>query len=73
MLMLGLSETIDQLATAGSVHWYGHVFSTIDSHVLRKAFEFESQRKKCRMKRTWKKQVGEEGVKAGMRMEDAPC
>ena len=25
MLMLGLSETIDQLTMANSVHWYGHV------------------------------------------------
>ena len=25
MLMLGLNETIDQLAIANSVHWYGHV------------------------------------------------
>ena len=26
MLMLGLNETIDQLAMANSVRWYGHVF-----------------------------------------------
>ena len=26
MLMLDLNETIDQLAMANSVHWYGHVF-----------------------------------------------
>ena len=25
MLMLGLIETIDQLAMANSVHWHGHV------------------------------------------------
>ena len=25
MLMFGLNETIDQLAMANSVHWYGHV------------------------------------------------
>ena len=25
MFMLGLKETIDQLAMANSVHWYGHV------------------------------------------------
>ena len=24
MFMLGLTETIDQLAMANSVHWYGH-------------------------------------------------
>ena len=26
-----------------------------------------------RPKRTWKKRVGEESVKVGLRMEDAPC
>ena len=25
MLMLGLYEAIDQLATTNSVHWYGHM------------------------------------------------
>ena len=25
MLMLGLNETIDRLAIANNVHWYGHV------------------------------------------------
>ena len=25
MLMFGLNKTIDQLVTANSVHWYGHV------------------------------------------------
>ena len=27
MFILGLSETIDQLAMANSIHWYGHVLS----------------------------------------------
>ena len=46
MFMLGLNETIDQLAMANSVCWYGHA--------LRWALDFEigSQRK---LKRTWKK------------------
>ena len=35
MLMLGLSETIDQLATANSVRWYGHPLRREDGHVLR--------------------------------------
>ena len=26
MFMLGLKETMDQLAMGNSVHWYGHVF-----------------------------------------------
>ena len=69
MLMLGLNKTIDQLAMANSVHWYGHVLRRQDDHVLRSAlhFEFEGQRKKGRLKRTWKKQVEEESVKVGLR------
>ena len=39
-----------------------------DSHVLRKAldFEVEGQRTKGRPKRTWKKQEEEESMKAGL-------
>ena len=46
MFMLCVNETIDQLAIASSVRWYGHV--------LRMAFDFEvkGQRKKWRPKRT---------------------
>ena len=65
--MLGLNEMINQLAMANSVPWYGHV--------LRRAldFEVESQRRKWRQKRTWKKQVEEESVKVGLRREDVLC
>ena len=35
MFMLGLSETIDQLAMTSSVCWYGHVLRREDGHVLR--------------------------------------
>ena len=35
MFMLGLNETIDQLAMASSVRWYGHVLRREDGHVLR--------------------------------------
>ena len=34
MLILGLSETIDQLAMAGCVHWYGHMLWREDGHIL---------------------------------------
>ena len=51
MLMLHLHETIYQLAIANSVHLY--------DHVLRRAldFEFEGQRMKGRLKRTWKSRL----------------
>ena len=38
--MLGLSETIEQLAIANSVRWYGHVLIWEDVHVLTKALDF---------------------------------
>ena len=34
-LMLGLNETMDQMAIASSVCWYGHVLRREDGHVLR--------------------------------------
>ena len=34
MFVLGLSETIDQLAMANSVRWYGHVMRREDGHVF---------------------------------------
>ena len=75
MLMLGLNETIDQLAMANSVRWHGHMLRRDGGHVLRRAldFEHEGQRKKWRLKRTWNKQVEEESVKFGLRREDALC
>ena len=46
-----------------------------DSHVLCRALdeEVESQRKKERLKRTWKKQVEGKSVKICFRREDALC
>ena len=41
MIMLGLNETMDQLAMANNVHWYGHVLRREDGHVLRRALDFE--------------------------------
>ena len=68
MLLLGLNETIDQLAMAKSVCWYGHVLRREDGHVLRSLdFEIEGQRKKGKPKRTWKIKVEEEIVKVGLR------
>ena len=36
MIMLGLSETTDQLAIANSVRWYCHVLRRENGHVLRR-------------------------------------
>ena len=69
IFIMGLKETIDQLAMANSVFWYGHVLRSEDGHVLRGALDFEvdGQRKKGGPTRTWKKQVEEESVKVDMR------
>ena len=63
MFMLGLSETIDQLAMVNSVRWYLHVLRREDGHVLRLKVEGRKR----------KKQVEEDSVKVGLRMEDALC
>ena len=41
MFMLGLKETMDQLAMANSVRWYCHVLRREDGHVLGRALDFE--------------------------------
>ena len=65
--MLDLKETINQLAMANCVRWYGHA--------LRREldFEVEGQRKKGRQKRMWKEQVGEESKKVSLRKNYALC
>ena len=73
MFMLDLNETMHQLAMANSVCWYGHVLRREDGHIFRRALdsEVEGQRKKGRLKRTWKWLVEEESMKVGFRREDA--
>ena len=39
--MLGLKETIDQLATVNGVRWYGHVLWRDDNSILRVALDLE--------------------------------
>ena len=45
MEMLGLKETVVQMAKANRVRWYGHVLRRDDGHVSRKALEFEVKEK----------------------------
>ena len=64
LLMLDMNETIDQMAMANSVRWYGHVLRREGGHVMRKEgghvlrmvldFEVKGQRKKSRPKKTQK-------------------
>ena len=46
MEMLGLKETIDRLATANGVRWYGRVLRRDDNSVLRVALNLEESDKK---------------------------
>ena len=48
MEMLGLKETVVQMAKTNGVRWYGHVLRKDDGHVLRKALEFEVKGKRKR-------------------------
>ena len=71
MDMLGLKETIDRLATANGVRWYGHVLRRDDDSVLRVALDLEvsGKKKRGRPKKTWMKQVEEETEKIGLKMD----
>ena len=64
-------RSTDLMLIANSVRWYGHVLRRKDGHIMRMALdsEVEGQRKKI----TWKKQVGEESVKIGLRKKKALC
>ena len=55
--MLGLKETIDRLATANGVRWYGHALRSDDDSVLRIALDLKvsGNKKRGRPKKTWKK------------------
>ena len=59
MEMLGLKETLDRMAKANGVRWYGHVIRRDDDNILKKAMmlEVNGKRKRGRPKMTWRKQV----------------
>ena len=65
MSLLGLTDTLDGLARASGVRWYGHV--------LRRALDFEvaGRRGRGRQNMTWKRQVEEYINQIGLKMEDA--
>ena len=79
MFMLGLKETIDQLAMANRVGmawygWYGDVLRREGGNVLRIALDFDIEgQRNGRPKMMWEKQVEKEGIKVGLRREDALC
>ena len=73
MNMLGLKESVDGLAKANGVRWYGHVLRRDEDSVLKIALDLEvdGKRKRGRPRKTWKKQVEEDVEKVGLKKEDA--
>ena len=55
MDMLGLKETIEKLAKANGVRWFGHVLRREDGNILRQALEFkvEGFSRRERPKKLW--------------------
>ena len=73
MEMLGLVESLEMIAKANAVRWYGHVLRREDGNILRKALDLEvmGKRRRGRPKSTWKRKVEEEVKKLGLEKEDA--
>ena len=73
MEMLGLKKTLDRMAKANGVRWYGHVIRREDDNIRKKAMmmEVNGQRKPGRPKMTWKRQVEESVKTVGLKIEEA--
>ena len=70
---LGIKESLDRIAKASSMRWYGVVLRKEDKNGIVKALKFEvsGSRGTGRPKETWKKQVEIEMKKNGLVKEDA--
>ena len=73
MSLIGLKNTLDELAKASEVRWYGHVLRRDNGDVLRRAFDFEmaGRRGRGRPNMTWKRQVEEHANWIGLKRKDA--
>ena len=73
MRMFDLNETMDQLAKANSVRWYGHVLTKDKNNFRRRALDFKVKgtRKRGRPRKTWLKAVVEQSIKVGLNASDA--
>ena len=63
MDMLDTKESLDRMAKASSIRWYGHVLRKHDENAITKALKFEVSGSRGRPKQTWKKQVENEKKK----------
>ena len=70
--LMGLKKTLDRMAKANEVRWYGHVIRREDDNILKKALmmEVNGQRKRGRPKMTSKKQVEESVKRVGLKIEE---
>ena len=64
-------ESLDRMAKASSIRWYGNVLGKEDENAIVKALKFEVSGSRGRPKQTWKKQVENEMKKNGLVKEDA--
>ena len=73
MQMLDLKKTIDQLAKANSVRWYGHVLRKYKNNFLRRALDLRvnGTLKRGRPKKTWLTAVVEQSRKGRLSESDA--
>ena len=64
MSLLGLEGTLDRLARASGVRWYGHVSRKGGDDVLRKSLDFEVvARRRCGRPTMWSTRQVEEHTK----------
>ena len=72
MEMLGLKETLDSMAKANGVRWYGHVIRRDDDNILKAMMlEVNGKQKRGRPKMIWRKQMEESVKEVGFKMEEA--
>ena len=71
--MLDLNETLDQLARADSVHWYGHALRKDKNNYKRRSLDFKVKgtMKKGGPMKTWLRAVIEQSRKVGLNECDA--
>ena len=73
MEMLGSKETLDRMAKANEVRWYGHVIRRDDDNIPKKAMmlEVNGKRKRGRPKMTRRNQVEKSVKKVGLKIKEA--
>ena len=71
--MLGIKESLERMAKASSMLWYGLVLRKEEENVMLMALKFDvsGSRGRGRPKQTWKKQVEYEMMKNGLVKENA--